>query len=512
MHIVIVGGGTAGWTAAAYLVNKRPNHKYTVIESSKIPTIGVGEAATGLLTGLVDQLGIDRWEFMHKTDALPKLVIKFENWRGHNEDYLHPIDSSYSSTNEIDYMVYHSIATNTSLSSSSRLATLVEMGFTNISYDYDYQSLYQVGSLSWVIDPAKTAEVLKKFCIKRGIEVVDCEVEGSVIENGKISCLKTTEGEIPGDLFVDCTGSARILADSLGAEWISYDEYLPVNKAIPFRIKNEPEQRNPWILSRALNNGWMWEAPTRNRVGRGYIFSDNFISSDQALEEIRSIYGDDAEPVKEISFNTGVLKQHFVGNVLTLGMGAGFLEPMQATSIHSTLLQLNDFVIMCMGQDIESTCNPLVAEVYNKKCQKIYRDMMEFVAIHYATDRSDTPFWKYVSNELKRPDKVTEMIELAKVRLIRLDDFDNYLGAPGAPLWIYSMAGLGLFDPAVCQRNLEEFGYVMELVREEKHGKFLDLVEIRQNLMSQTDLNLWFLNNPLIGAYNDSMRLGLHAR
>lgn len=511
MHIVIVGGGTAGWTAAAYLINKRPQHQYTIIESSRIPTIGVGEAATGLLTGLVDQLGIDRWEFMHESDALPKLAIKFENWRGHGENYLHPIDSSYSAVSEIDYMVYHSIATGTSLNTSSRLSTLIDMGFTNISYDYDYQSLYQVGSLSWVIDPAKAAAVFRNFCLNRGAELIDCEVESSITEQGKISKLVTSQGDIHGDLFIDCTGSGRILAESLGAEWISYDQYLPVNRAIPFRLKEESHQRNPWILSRALDNGWMWEAPTRHRVGRGYIFSDEFMTADQALEEIRSIYGPDAEPVKEIKFTTGVLKQHFVGNVLTLGMGAGFLEPMQATSIHSTLLQLNDFVILCLSQDIDSTCHPAVAEVYNQKCQRMYRDMMEFVAIHYATDRSDTDFWKFVKNDLKRPDKVNEMIELAKTRLIRLDDFENYLGAPGAPLWIYSMAGLGLFDPEVCRKQIANFGYIEELIREEKISKQIELSNIRQNLMSQTDLNLWFLKNPMIGAYNHSLKVGLHA-
>lgn len=512
MHIVIVGGGTAGWTAAAYLINKRPQHRYTVIESSKIPTIGVGEAATGLLTGLIDQLGIDRWEFMHRSDALPKLAIKFQDWRGVGDEYLHPIDSSYSAVSEIDYMVYHSIATGTSLDSSSRLSTLIDMGYTNISYDYDYQSLFQVGSLSWVIDPAKAAAVFRKFCLDRGAELIDCEVINPIVEQHRVSGLATTAGEITGDLFIDCTGSARILAESLGAEWTSYDEYLPVNRAIPFRIQEEPEQRNPWILSRALDNGWMWEAPTRNRVGRGYIFSDEFISADQAVAEIKEIYGDSAEPIKEIKFNTGVLKKHLVGNVLTLGMGAGFLEPMQATSIHSTLLQLNDFVILCLGHDIESTCHSSVVEVYNQRCQRMYKDMMEFVAIHYATDRSDTAFWKFVKNDLKRPDKVNEIIELAKVRLIRLDDFDNYLGAPGAPLWIYSMAGLGLFDPEVCRKQIEEFGYVMELIQEEKVSRRLEIENIRQNLISQTDLNRWFLDNPMIGAYNETMKVGLHAR
>jgi hypothetical protein len=122
---------------------------------------------------------------------------------------------------------------------------------------------------------------------------------------------------------------------------------------------------------------------------------------------------------------------------------------------------------------------------------------MEFVAIHYVTDRDDTPFWKFVSTELKRPAKVNEIIELAKVRLLRNDDFDIYLGAAGASLWIYSMAGLGLFDPELCASTLKEYGYNFEHIDNEKQGRFYDILSHQDSMMSQTELNQWFKFNQI---------------
>jgi len=468
-----------------------------VIESSKIGTIGVGEAATGMLTGLLDQLGIDRWEVMHRTDALPKLAIKFEDWRKEPGSYLHPIDSSYSSTNDIDYMVYHSVATNTSLDETSRLASLINMGATNITFDTEAGELYQLGSLSLVVDPKKLADLLREHCLTRGIELYNTEVTEVKVKDGLITGLVTNDGIIESDLFIDCSGSARILSQSLGVEWVDYEQYLPVNRGMPFLLENDTEERQPYITSRALKHGWMWEAPTRHRIGRGYVYSDKFCTEEQAVAEIEEIFGQKIKVVKNLKFETGVLKDHFVGNVLTVGMGAGFLEPLQATSIHATLVQLNDWVSLCLGADVASTIEPIVKSNYNARCSRLYKDMMEFVAIHYVTDRDDTPFWKFVSTELKRPPKVNEIVKLAKVRLLRNDDFDIYLGAAGASLWIYSMAGLGLFDPELCTSTLKEFGYNLNHIANEKEGRFIELSNHRDKMMTQTELNQWFIRNQL---------------
>ena len=507
MKITILGGGTAGWCAAAYLSAKRPQHEYIVIESSKIGTIGVGEAATGMLTGLLDQLGIDRWEAMHKTDALPKLAIKFENWRKEPGSYIHPIDSSYSSNKDLDYMVYHSVATNSSLEATSRLASLVGMGATNIAFDPDASELFQLGSLTLVVDPKKLADLLRDHCLKQGVKIIDAEVTDVITENGLVKSLVTEHLTIDSDLFIDCSGAARILSQSLGTEWIDYEQYLPANRGMPFLLENDTKERQPYITSRALKHGWMWEAPTRHRIGRGYVYSDKFCTEEEAVAELEEVFGQKIKVVKNLKFETGVLKDHFVGNVLTVGMGAGFLEPMQATSIHATLVQLNDWVHLCLGADVESTIAPAVKDNYNKRCSRLYKDMMEFVAIHYVTDRDDTPFWKFVSTELKRPPKVTEIVELAKVRLIRNDDFDFYLGAAGAPLWIYSMAGLGLFDPELCATTLKECGYRLEHINNEKEGRLIDLMDHRDSMMSQTELNQWFIDNSFVEPFHPNVQV-----
>lgn len=506
MNITILGGGTAGWCAAAYLSIKRPQHKYTVIESSKLGTIGVGEAATGLFTGLLDQLGIDRWEAMHKIDALPKLAIKFQDWRRQPGSYMHPIDSSYSSTKEIDYMVYHSVATDTSLDLTSRLASLISMDATNITFDPEVGDLYQLGSMSWVLDPKKSADLLRDYCVKHGVHVRDTEVSEVIVKDGLVTGLITAEGIIESDIFIDCSGAAKLLAKSLGTEWVDYAQYLPANRGMPFLLENDTEERQPFITARALKHGWLWEAPTRHRIGRGYVYSDKFCTQEEAVAELEEIFQQKITVVKNLQFETGVLKHHFVGNVLVVGMGAGFLEPMQATSIHATLVQLNDWVQMCLGADQQSTISSVVRDQYNTRCSRLYNDMMEFVAIHYVTDRDDTPFWKYISTELPRPPKVKEMIELAKVRLIRNDDFDIYFGAAGAPLWIYSMAGLGLFDKELCLTTLKEFGYNLEHIHSEKEGRYIDLTSNRDKMMTQTELNTWFKKNQMVNPNHPNLQ------
>jgi len=510
MNITIVGGGTAGWAAAAFLIKHRPQHTYTIIESSEIKTIGVGEAATGMLTGLAEQLGMDRWDFMLRTDALPKLAIDFQNWRGDGRSYLHPIDSSHSSSQNIDYMVYHSVATDQDLATTSRNATLAHMGLSNVAWVEN--EFREVGSLTWVVDPAKLADVLRNYCIEEGAIVIDTVVEDVKVEQGRVTGLVTDMGTLTADIFIDCTGSARILSKKLDTGWISYEPYLPVNKGMPFRLESDSDEREPYVTCRAMNNGWMWAAHTRHRIGRGYVFNDKFITAEQAVQELEEHFGQKVIPIKVIDFETGVIKEHFKGNVLTLGMGAGFLEPMQATSIHASLVQVNDWATSCLTGELESTVDPVVVAAYNRRCQRLYKDMMEFVAIHYATDRSDTEFWKYVSKRIARPEKVKEMIALAKQRLIRNDDFDHYLGSAGAPLWIYSMAGIGLFDPNTCKKLLAEFNYNMDHIQGQKEQRLEEVLKIKEYILTQTELNNMMKNMVEVPETHDNVQVKTYAK
>lgn len=510
MNITIVGGGTAGWAAAAFLIRHRPQHTYTIIESSQIKTIGVGEAATGMLTGLVEQLGMDRWDFMLRTDALPKLAIDFQNWRGDGQSYLHPIDSSHTSAQPIDYMVYHSIASNQGLSGTSRNATLAHMGLSNVAWVEN--EFREVGSLTWVVDPTKLANVLRDYCIGEGAIVIDTEVEDVLVDHGLVTGLVTDMGTLTADIFLDCTGFARVLSRKLDTGWTSYDKYLPVNKGMPFLLESDTDERKPTVTSRAMKHGWMWEAHTRHRIGRGYVYSDKFASQEEIVQELEEHFGQKIKPIKVIDFETGVVNRHFKGNVLTLGMGAGFLEPMQATSIHASLVQVNDWVTMCLSGSVSETIDPVVVDAYNSRCQRLYKDMMEFVAIHYATDRRDTPFWQFVSTELERPAKVKEMIALAEKRLIRNDDFDHYLGSAGAPLWIYSMAGLGLFDAETCKRVLTEFNYNMDHIQGQKEQRLLEVLNIKEHVLTQTKLNKLMKNMEEVPETHDNLQVKTYAK
>lgn len=492
MNITIVGGGTAAWTAAAFLICHRPQHSYTIIASSRVPTIGVGEAATGMLSGLIQQLGIDKWEFMQRTDALPKLAIDFQNWRGDNTNYLHPIDSSYSSHNLIDHMVYHAVAENLTLSDTSRNAHLAQLGLTNIAWNgTDFE---EMGSLTWVVDPNKLAALLQDYCIKERATVIDTVIDQVLTHNGMVTGLVTDLGVLTADVFIDCTGQASVLSSKLDIGWTDYQHYLPVNKAIPFRLESDSQERQSVVTCRAMKNGWMWAAHTRHRIGRGYVFSDQFASAEDVLQELQEHFQQKVYAIKTLDFKSGVCREFFKGNVLTLGMGAGFLEPMQATSIHASLVQINDWANLCLSGSVMDTLDPLVAATYNTRCQGLYQDMMEFVAIHYVTDRTDTDYWKFVHDQLQRPDKVKQIISLASKRLIRNDDFSQYLGSAGAPLWIYSMAGLGLFDQQVCRRVLKEYGHNFDHIQGHKQLLAEDISKHKDKIFTATDLNNFLKN------------------
>jgi hypothetical protein len=179
---------------------------------------------------------------------------------------------------------------------------------------------------------------------------------------------------------------------------------------------------------------------------------------------------------------------------------------MQATSIHASLVQISDWANLCLSGSVEATVDPIVASVYNSRINNLYKDMMEFVAIHYATDRQDTKFWKFVKEELDRPDKVKEMISLAKKRLIRNDDFAQYLGSAGAPLWVYSMAGLGLFDPEVCRRVLSEYNYNFDHIQGLKQGHLEEILKYKNQIFTPTDLNNFLKNSVKVKDINFELK------
>ena len=178
--------------------------------------------------------------------------------------------------------------------------------------------------------------------------MLDAQVVGARrdAETGNITGLVLDEGaEIEGDFFIDCTGfRKRLIAGEMGAKWISYAKELPVNRAMPFWVDlKEGEEIAPYTLAWAQKAGWLWSIPTQQRYGMGYVYSDNFLDPEGAQREIEAALGHPIQPRNDIRFEIGRLDHSWIGNCLALGLSSSFLEPLEATSIHGTIVQMMIF-------------------------------------------------------------------------------------------------------------------------------------------------------------------------
>ena len=460
MEIVIVGGGTSGWTTATILANDNPEHNYTIIESSKIGIIGVGESTTGFFTGLFDgrYKNLNLKEFMLSTNATPKYSIRHINWAPDITEYYDaPIDGSYTSHCTQDLFFYYGM----NCLPRKKLGTISELGFL-LDKKYTFFSKetedFVDTSYGLHIDGVKTSEYLKRKCLElTNVSLIDSEVEQvNVDEQGFISSVGLSNRQtINADFFIDCSGFKRVLLDVLEKDnWISYQKNLPVNTAIPFFTKyKEDEVPELYTTSWAQKHGWIWRGPLAHRRGNGYVFCDEFINEDQAIQEIEQVYGHKIEPIKVVKFDAGRVKKAWVKNCFANGLSSQFLEPMEATAIHHTVIQTQILSKHFLKNSIEQTCNESAILQYNTTNAKSVDDYMHFLNMHYMGGRTDTNFWKYMTHN-GATEFVKLLIENAKTRVPSRYDFSTYYGSGGAPLYSHIMFQIGLIDPNIALQDL----------------------------------------------------------
>ena len=428
MKVVIVGGGTVGWMTSLYLSSIKNGNEYINISSEEIPIIGVGEGTTGRFVDEFSKIhyGLNITELMIKINALPKLGIKFRNWTDKG-DFYSPIDGTYTQDFYIDYSSY--------IRPTSQFTTLMNNHKTNYVLKGD-QLEYNINGHAFHIDAYKTSEYFRELSVQNGVK----HIEGTVRDFDFHSVTLKDGREIAGDLFIDCSGFSRVLSQDCG--WEDYSKYLPVNRGITFRTSDE--KRNEYTVAEAMDNGWTWEIPTREKVGRGYVYCDEFATDVE--QEIEKRYGQ-VEWGKEISFKSGRLEKFINRNCVSIGLSSAFLEPLQATSIHCALVQLELFVQEFMS-DIRLLEDSLLVQKYNEMVAKVYDDMRDFVALHYTGGKSDTEFWLHCKN-MDKPDRLKSILHLAKIRLTRSFDFDNIIGTVRQESWNPILAGLGHFPQSV---------------------------------------------------------------
>ncbi len=466
-HFVVVGGGTAGWLAALIVQDsarrKRLDVKISVVESSKIPTIGVGEGTTAVFRALFEHFGFDELEFLRETEATIKFGIRHKDWRRVGITYDGPIDDPHQVIQappraRSEYLNVYSVASARPVAEMHLFDHLLKRQKGPYARGADGR-LIPVGPFHYAyhFDQALVGRYLRRK--STGIEQIEGTVAGVVKdpESGTITALKLEEGgAIPGDFFIDATGfRKRLIAEEMDGKWISYRKDLPVNRAMPFWIDiKEGEEIAPFTLAWAREAGWMWSIPTQARYGCGYVYSDEFKTPDEAKAEIEAALGRRIEPRNDIRFDIGRLDRAWIGNCLAVGLSSSFLEPLEATSIHGTVVQMMMFANGFLKEPAHMT--DAERHDYNARVGRQVDDFRTFINLHYVTERDDTPFWRFVKAECINAE-TKERLERWRKEMPRHEHFPHFLGGlphVEAQLHYPVLDGLGLLDRGVAKAEM----------------------------------------------------------
>ncbi|SHI96801.1 tryptophan halogenase family protein [Wenxinia saemankumensis] len=448
MRLVIVGGGTAGWLAALLLKEGRD---VTVIESSRLGTIGVGEGTTALFRQTLKHLGLDERDFLRQTGATIKYGIRHQDWRRVGHSYDGPIDDPRAVTDPA--LDHYAVAAGKPVAEAHLFSHLMSKGRAPVARAGGREVPAGPFHHAYHFDQAKAGAWLRRQAA--GVCVVDdivCGLDRDG-ETGDIRAVLLEGGDrVEGDVFLDCTGFRRALIGPLGARWIDYAASLPANRAMPFWLDlKEGEEIAPLTLARALGAGWMWRIPTQDRYGCGYVYSDAHTGPDAAKAEVEAALGHAIEPRNDIRIDAGRLDTPWRHNCIAIGLSSSFLEPLEATSIHGTLVQLL-WLRDWLGA---ANVDPAARDRYNSAAARQVDEYRDFIRLHYVTERRDTPFWRDVA--ASHPAAVTDRLAAWGGRLPEARDFTPLpLGLPHVEEVLHRpvLDGLGLLSRDVAKRQM----------------------------------------------------------
>jgi len=446
-NIIIVGGGTAGYLTALILKSCFAEKiNITIIKSNKIGIIGVGEGSTEHWKSFLDYTGIDNYELIKETDATLKSGIMFKDWS--DQDYLHSVHTDLMNLRIAQTQIgYLRLITEKvelkKLNSNLLWENKVDINLINKKNILPTNQYH--------FNTFKLNEFLNKKSIERKINIIEDEIQSVLLnENGFIKKVIGEKQEYTSDFYIDCTGLKRLLISKLGAKWQSYSKYLKMNEAIAFPTK-DTEEYNMFTISKAMKCGWLWRIPTFGRWGNGYVFNSDYINADQAKKEAEEYIGYEVEIFKNIKFDAGALDKVWINNCVAIGLSANFVEPLEATSIGTSIQQA--FLLM----HNLPIYNQSIINHYNNQVNYIMNNIRDFIILHYITKRKDSNFWNDMSkNEI--PDSLKENLNKWKCRLPIREDFlqSNYLLFYECN-WINVLYGLDLLNIGNLKNNILYF-------------------------------------------------------
>ena len=420
-QIVIVGGGTAGWMAAAALAkfSRNANIAITLIESEQIGTVGVGEATIPQIAKFNAMLGIDEDAFVRETQATFKLGIEFADWGQIGERYFHPFGVHGFDLEGIEFHHYwtkmKALGEAHALQDYS-LNALAAYAGKFIRPKPEHGAVLNRIAYAFHFDATLYAAFLRRYAEEKAVERIEGVVSNVELDadSGFIKTVSLADGRaVSGDLFIDCTGFRSILmSDALGVGYEDWSHYLPVDRAVAAATESM-ETPQPFTRATARGAGWQWKIPLQHRTGNGYVYCSRFLTSEQAELDFRAeLDGTLLNDPKHLRFVTGKRETFWHKNCVALGLAAGFMEPLESTSIH--LIQSGISKLIALFPD--QTMSAVERDEYNRLLTDDYLHIRDFLILHYkATRREDTPFWDYVRT-MQVPETLQRKMELLRSR------------------------------------------------------------------------------------------------
>jgi tryptophan halogenase len=408
--IVIAGGGTSGWLTAAYLI-KNLHHpvEITLVESTRLGPIGVGEGTQPYTTTFLKACGLQPKDWMPNSDASYKLGVEFVGWN----DSPFFVDNDSIRTHDTGKGLNHQAWLGKSSKEYFNWLPAYRLAKNNVSPKLTEHLDFVVGSNNSAeavhFNAIKISETLKNL-VKNKIKYYDADIL-NVISNdvGIVALELSTKEKIKADLYIDCTGfKSLLLEQALDVKHISVEDLLPCDKAvaIPTQYTNPETECHPYTKSTAMTAGWRWTIPTFGRIGNGYVYSSNYISKEAAEKELRDAIQEYNAPAIHLNMKCGYKETIAVKNVIAVGLSAGFVEPLEATGITFTTKTVE--ILTHYLNSFENQFDSNVKTNINSYFVTMVKEIIAFVFLHYATaNKRDTDFWKSFDNK-SMPDWITQ--------------------------------------------------------------------------------------------------------
>ncbi len=411
VRIVVAGGGTAGWMAAAALSRTLGRTaSVTLVESDMIGTVGVGESTIPPLANYLRVLNIPEADFMRATHATFKLGIQFDNWRVPGEGYFHSFGATgkdhWSAGFQHFWMEgkarghdapYDDYCLELLAAREGRFAHLPD---NRVNYAFQ-------------LDATAFARFLRGIAESEGTQRIEGKISHVDLDgdSGDIAAITLESGKrIEGDLFIDCTGfRALLIGQAMHVGYDDWTHYLPCDSAIAVQT-GSVRAPVPYTRAMAHDAGWQWRIPLQHRVGNGIVYCSRYLDHDAAEERLLgNIEGETTTKTNRLRFQTGARRKQWHKNCVAVGLSSGFMEPLESTSIHLIQRAILRVIRMLPAGGKVSTRD---IDEFNAQQFQDMQQIRDFLILHYkATERDDSPFWNYCRT-MEIPDTLDHKIEL----------------------------------------------------------------------------------------------------